>query len=62
MRSGKLYRDLDIAPLNKATDRVMICGSMAMLQDAKKMCEEAGLVEGSNSQPGEFVIERAFVD
>jgi len=62
MRSGKLYDDLGIAPLNKATDRVMICGSMAMLQDSKKLCEDAGLVEGSNSQPGEFVIERAFVD
>jgi ferredoxin--NADP+ reductase len=62
MRSGKLYADLGIKPLNKATDRVMICGSMAMLQDAKKLCENAGLVEGSNSQPGEFVIERAFVD
>jgi ferredoxin--NADP+ reductase len=62
MRSGKLYADLGIPPLNKATDRVMICGSMAMLQDSKKLCEDAGLVEGSNSQPGEFVIERAFVD
>ncbi len=62
MRSGKLYEDLGISPLNKETDRVMICGSMAMLQDCKKMCEDAGLVEGSNSQPGEFVIERAFVD
>jgi len=62
MRSGKLYEDLGIKPLNKETDRVMICGSMAMLQDTKKMCEAAGLIEGSNSQPGEFVIERAFVD
>lgn len=62
MRSGKLYADLGIEPLNKATDRVMICGSMAMLQDSKKLCEDAGLIEGSNSQPGEFVIERAFVD
>jgi ferredoxin--NADP+ reductase len=62
MRSGKLYEDLGISPLNKETDRVMICGSMAMLQDAKKLCESTGLIEGSNSQPGEFVIERAFVD
>ena len=62
MRSGKLYADLGIEPLNKATDRVMICGSMAMLQDSKQLCEDAGLVEGSNSQPGEFVIERAFVN
>jgi ferredoxin--NADP+ reductase len=62
MRSGVLYKELGIAPLNKETDRVMICGSKSMLQDCKQMCEDAGLVEGSNSQPGEFVIERAFVD
>lgn len=62
MRSGELYKELGIASLNKDTDRVMICGSMAMLQDAKQLCEDAGLIEGSNSMPGEFVIERAFVD
>ena len=50
------------AGLNKDTDRVMICGSMAMLQEHKAICEAAGMVEGSNSEPGDFVIEKAFVD
>ena len=50
------------APLTAETDRVMICGSMAMLQDHKKICEEVGMDEGSNSKPGQFVIEKAFVD
>jgi ferredoxin/flavodoxin---NADP+ reductase len=49
-------------PLDPATDRVMICGSMAMLQEHKGLCEELGFVEGSNSEPGQFVIEKAFVD
>jgi ferredoxin--NADP+ reductase len=40
----------------------MICGSMAMLQEHKAICEELGFVEGSNSEPGQFVIEKAFVD
>ena len=40
----------------------MICGSMAMLQEHKALCEAAGMVEGSNSEPGQFVIEKAFVD
>lgn len=48
--------------LTKATDRVMICGSMEMLQEHKAICEAAGMIEGSNSEPGEFVIEKAFVD
>ena len=48
--------------LNAETDRVMICGSMAMLQEHKALCEAAGMKEGANSEPGDFVIEKAFVD
>lgn len=42
-------------------DRVMLCGSMTMLKEVAHMLEGMGFVEGSNSHPGEFVIERAFV-
>ncbi len=51
----------DELPLDPQTDRVMICGSMDMLKSVKQLCEKAGLVEGSNSAPGTFVVERAFV-
>ena len=34
------------APLDPATDRVMICGSMAMLQEHKAICEELGFDRG----------------
>lgn len=62
MRSGQFYADLGgIEKLNPETCRVMICGSMAMLKDCANLCEEAGLKEGSNSEPGQYVIERAFV-
>jgi ferredoxin--NADP+ reductase len=33
-----------------------------MLKETKALLEEAGLIEGANNKPGEFVIERAFVD
>jgi ferredoxin/flavodoxin---NADP+ reductase len=46
--------------LTPETDRVMICGSMEMLQTLKSCCEEKGFDEGSNSKPGQFVIEKAF--
>jgi len=59
--SGKFYTDLGIAPLDPATDRVMICGSMDMLRDVKQLVEDLGFVEGSLSNPGDFVVERAFV-
>lgn len=62
MASGKLFTDLGVPPISPETDRGMICGSMGMLRDTKAMLEGFGLVEGSNSSPGTFVVERAFVD
>ena len=61
IRDGRLA-EASGGALNPKTDRVMICGSMAMLQEHKALCEELGFVEGSNSEPGQFVIEKAFVD
>jgi ferredoxin--NADP+ reductase len=43
------------------TDRVMLCGSTAMINETAKILDAAGLVEGSNANPGQYVIERAFV-
>ena len=48
--------------LNVHWDRVMICGSMDMLKSHKDICEGIGMREGSNTEPGHFVIEKAFVD
>lgn len=60
--SGKLFEDLGVPPLDPKTDRGMICGSMDFLKDTKALLEAAGLTEGANSKPAEFVVERAFVD
>ncbi len=62
IEDGRLAEAVGAPPLDPATDRVMICGSMDMLKDVKALTEKAGLTEGSNSTPGEFVVERAFVD
>ncbi len=60
--SGQLFRDLNVSAISPDTDRVMICGSMGLNKDMKVICEGFGLVEGSNSRPGTFVMEKAFVD
>jgi ferredoxin--NADP+ reductase len=44
-----------------ASDRIMMCGSMAMIRDLEARFEALGFKEGSNAAPGDFVIERAFV-
>jgi ferredoxin--NADP+ reductase len=58
--NGALFAALNCAPLDPDVDRIMICGSMPMLQDLKQMALAAGFVEGSNQAPGSFVVERAF--
>jgi ferredoxin--NADP+ reductase len=62
IESGKLFTDLALPPMNPAEDRVMLCGSPGMLNDLKHMLETQGFAEGNTSTPGDFVIERAFVE
>ena len=61
VESGALCEHLGKPPLNPETDRAMICGSTGMTLDTKNLMIAAGLTEGANSAPAEFVIERAFV-
>ena len=62
IEDGRLWNDFGLPALNPAEDRVMICGSPAMLRDLKKMLEERGFAEGNTTKPGDFVIERAFAE
>ena len=62
LASGKVGEDLGLPLLDPAHDRVMICGSPAMLKDMVDMLEARGFDEGSTSRPGHYVIEKAFVE
>ncbi|MCM2397367.1 ferredoxin--NADP reductase [Rhizobium sp. S95] len=62
IEEGRLFSDLGLPPLDPEHDRVMLCGSPAMLADLKTMLEERGFHEGNTSTPGHFVIERAFAE
>jgi len=61
--SGAIFRDLGlpIDTFDPAEDRIMICGAMGMIKEVAAILESQGLVEGSNAEPGDFVLERAFV-
>ncbi|MCM2453826.1 ferredoxin--NADP reductase [Rhizobium sp. CG4] len=61
IENGKMFADLGVSAFDPEIDRGMICGSSAMLKDTKELLEKAGLNEGANNKPAEFVIERAFV-
>lgn len=58
--SGKLFRDLAMPPLDRETDRVMICGNPGMLAEMTDRLATLGFVEGNSGTPGDFVIEKAF--
>ena len=62
LENGQISTELSLPELNPAEDRVMICGSPEMLRDLKALCERKGFVEGNTSTPGQYVIERAFVE
>jgi ferredoxin--NADP+ reductase len=60
--SGQMFRDLGLPPFNPAEDRVMLCGGPSVLVDLKQQLLDLGYVEGSLASPGDFVLERAFVE
>ncbi|ANP38548.1 MULTISPECIES: ferredoxin--NADP reductase [Rhodobacterales] len=62
INSGEAYKDLGVEPLNPESDRAMICGNLAFNLELKDMLEAAGLEEGANSKPAQYVVEKAFLD
>jgi ferredoxin--NADP+ reductase len=61
LSSGKVFADLGLPKMNPEDDRALVCGSLAFNGDVKAVLEGFGLLEGANSDPKEFVVEKAFV-
>jgi ferredoxin--NADP+ reductase len=61
IESGSLTGRFGLPPLSPERDRAMLCGSEAMNADVRALLEARGFVEGSNSTPGSYVVEKAFV-
>jgi len=61
LTSGKAFADLGIEGIDPETDRGMVCGSLAFNTDMKEVLEGFGLEEGANSDPKQYVVEKAFV-
>jgi ferredoxin--NADP+ reductase len=62
IESGQVFRDLGTPPFDPAEDRVMLCGGPSVLADLKQQLLDRGYVEGSIAAPGDFVLEKAFVE
>jgi len=61
LSSGKVFADLGLPPMDAGHDRAMVCGSLDFNLDVKAVLEGFGLNEGANSEPREYVVEKAFV-
>lgn len=60
---GSLARAAGLPPLDPAFDRFMLCGSPGMLQDTRALLDARGFeVSHRIGEPGDYVIERAFVE
>ena len=59
--NGRVFADLGRGPFDKNTDRVMICGSPEMLKQIASMLEAQGFEEGNSGEPGDYLVEKAFV-
>jgi ferredoxin--NADP+ reductase len=63
IESGKLFADTGLPPLDPARDRAMICGSPSMLAETSALLDARGFaISPSSGVPGDYVIERAFVE
>ncbi|RKR07392.1 ferredoxin--NADP+ reductase [Kushneria sinocarnis] len=63
IRSGKLAADIGLPQLDPEQDRAMLCGSPAMLEETSEVLDEMGFVSSPRmGEPGDYVIERAFVE
>ena len=62
MRDKTIFEDLGMPPLSPDTDRAMVCGNLAFNLDIKDLLEGYGLEEGANSNPKQYVVEKAFLD
>lgn len=61
--SGRLFHGVGLPPLDPAVDRVMVCGSPPMLKDTSQLLDGLGFrISPRVGEPGDYVIERAFVE
>lgn len=63
MAEGSVCAQLGLPPLDRHEDRVMICGNMRMLADARALLDARGFTASPGiGSPGDYVFERAFVE
>jgi ferredoxin--NADP+ reductase len=61
LEKGTLFKDLEITDFSAQNDRAMVCGSIGLNTDMKRIFATFQMYEGANSSPAQYVVEKAFV-
>jgi ferredoxin--NADP+ reductase len=61
IKDNSLYTNTTAEVLDIEKDRFMICGSQGLNKDLIDHFESLGMKEGNTTVPGDFVVEKAFV-
>lgn len=62
VENARLFADIALPVMVPEHDRAMLCGSPHMLSAMTDLLEERGFQEGSSGEPGQYVVEKAFVE
>ncbi len=63
LSAGRVCAELGLSPLDSREDRVMLCGNVRMLADARALLDARGFASSPGiGSPGDYVFERAFVE
>ena len=52
----------DTISIDPSKDKIMICGNLDFNYEVADWCKSKGMREGSLREPGDYVLERAFVE
>ena len=52
----------DTLQIDPTKDKIMICGNLDFNYEVAEWCKDKGMKEGSLREPGDYVLERAFVE
>lgn len=52
----------DTLKIDPSKDKIMICGNLDFNHEVADWCKKQGMREGSLREPGDYVLERAFVE
>ena len=62
VKEDRLHKAIKFEPISPQLDRFMVCGSLDFNREFIEYFSQIGLSEGNTSTPGDYLVEKAFVE